>query len=126
TYAMSGDLDAVVVTGDVADDGSVEGCRLVRDRVAAFAEPRGIPHVYCTGNHDARPGFREALGSGHAGADGRDIGELLDPESCASVGHVGGLRVITLDSLVPGSTHGFLDARQLEHLARVLASPAPD
>ena len=73
-------LDAVVVSGDIADDGSAAGCAAVMERVGAFAAERGIPHVYSTGNHDARATFREVLGSGHLDADGRDRGRLLDPE----------------------------------------------
>jgi len=114
-------IDLVVVSGDVADDGSAQGCRSVRDLVGAFADERGIPHVYSTGNHDARMPFREALGSGHHGIPAR----LLDDDLCAAVGRVGGLRVVTLDSLVPGQVHGRLGGRQLGLLADVLADPAP-
>lgn len=39
------DLDAVVVSGDIADDGSAEGCNAVVERVGAFATARGIPHI---------------------------------------------------------------------------------
>ncbi|MEI7058015.1 metallophosphoesterase [Nocardioides sp. CCNWLW239] len=121
-------LDAVVVSGDIADDGSVEGCRSVLDRVGAFAAERGIPHVYSTGNHDARGPFREVLGSGHLEADGSDRGRLLDPDSdlCAAVSFLGDLRVVTVDSLVPGKTHGFLDEHQLAGLAAELATPTRD
>jgi 3',5'-cyclic AMP phosphodiesterase CpdA len=120
------DLALVVVSGDIADDGSADGCVAVRERVGAFAAERGIPHVYSTGNHDDRAGFREALGSGHLSADGLDVGELLDrsDDTRAAVTHVGGLRIITLDSLIPGQTHGELDERQLGWLTRTLAEPA--
>lgn len=37
---------------------------------------------------------------------------------------VGGLRVVTLDSLVPGETAGALDAGQLRRLGDLLATPA--
>lgn len=119
------DLDLVVVSGDVADDGSVEGYRAVRDRVGAFAAQRGIPHVYCTGNHDDRHAFAAVLGSGHLDADGTDVGHLgsTSPER-AAISEVGGLRVITLDSLVPGSVHGVLGAAQLSWLREVLSTPA--
>ena len=122
------DLHAVVVSGDIADDGSAAGCRSVRERVGAFAAERGIPHLYSTGNHDARGPFREVLGSGHLHADGSDRGRLLDPESdlCAAVSFLGELRVITVDSLVPGKTHGFLDEHQLASLAHELATPTRD
>jgi 3',5'-cyclic AMP phosphodiesterase CpdA len=120
------ELDLIVVSGDIADDGSAAGCEAVRDRVGAFAAERGIPHVYSTGNHDARAGFREALGSGHLSAEGADVGDLLDQadDTRAAISDIGGLRVITLDSLVPGQTHGVIDARQLAWLAHTLASPA--
>ncbi|WP_239456331.1 hypothetical protein [Nocardioides solisilvae] len=39
--------------------------------------------------------------------------------------HVGGLRVVTLDSLVPGEVAGLLGERQLERLEALLATPAP-
>src|SRR4051794_6891522 len=71
------DIDVVVVSGDIADDGSVAGYEQVRRRVAAFAAERGVPHVYATGNHDTREGFAQVLGSGHLGADGEDVGELF-------------------------------------------------
>ncbi|ADB31126.1 metallophosphoesterase [Kribbella flavida DSM 17836] len=120
------DLDLVVVSGDIADDGSVEGCVAVRDRVAAFAAARGIPHVYCTGNHDDRSTFATALGSGHLGPDGTDLGRLMEsggPERVA-VSEVNGVRIVTLDSLVPGAAHGALSDRQLQWLANLLETPA--
>lgn len=84
-----------------------------------------MPHLWSTGNHDSRKGFREALGSGHLASDGGDCGELLDPtvDTRAAITYLGDLRIITLDSLVPGETHGRLDDRQLGWLSRVLASP---
>lgn len=120
-------LDAVVVTGDIADDGSAEGCALVRERVGQFAARRGIPHIYSTGNHDQRPAFSSALGTGHLGPDGLDVGVPLDglEDECAAVSHLGGLRVITLDSLVPGSGHGYLSRAQLDALTAILQQPAP-
>jgi Icc protein len=120
-------LDLVLVTGDIADDGSTEGCELVRDRVAQFAADRGIPHVYTTGNHDRRPSFTAALGTGHLDAGGIDVGALLPglEDERAAVSTIGGLRVVTLDSLVPGSAHGHVSDAQLRALDRLLARPAP-
>jgi Icc protein len=121
------DLDVVVVTGDIADDGSAEGCALVRDRVGRFASARGIPHVYATGNHDRRPGFTAALGTGHVDAQGADAGHLLHglDDERAAVSMIDGLRVITLDSLVPGSVHGVVSHAQLDALGELLRDPAP-
>ncbi|MEV4411995.1 metallophosphoesterase [Catellatospora sp. NPDC049609] len=118
-------LDLVVVSGDLADDGSAEGCAGVRDQVGRFCAERGIPHVYCTGNHDTRAAFTEVFGSGHLAADGTDRGQAMPGGTCAAVSHVGGLRVITLDSLVPGEVHGELGPAQLAWLRQVLAEPAP-
>lgn len=119
-------LDVIVVSGDIADDGSAAGCVAVRDRVGRFAHSRGIPHVYSTGNHDSRAGFKQALGSGHLNADGSQRGVLLNEsaETRAAVSHVGELRIVTLDSLVPGETHGIIDGDQLTRLAELLARPA--
>ncbi|WP_155371092.1 metallophosphoesterase [Catellatospora vulcania] len=121
------DLDLVVVSGDIADDGSVQACVDVREQVGRFCAERGIPHVYCTGNHDTREAFASALGSGHLAADGADIGAAMSGASGerAAVSSVNGLRVITLDSLVPGQVHGHLSPVQLSWLRDVLAEPAP-
>lgn len=121
------DLDVVVVTGDIADDGSAEGCALVRDRVGRYAADRGIPHIYSTGNHDRRPAFTAALGVGHLDAQGREFGALLDglDDECAAVSDVSGLRLVTLDSLVPGSGHGSVSQAQLRALSELLREPAP-
>ncbi|MGH3165950.1 MAG: metallophosphoesterase family protein [Trebonia sp.] len=120
-------VDLVVVTGDIADDGSAEGCALVRDRVGRFAADRRIPHVYTTGNHDRRPGFTAALGTGHLDARGTDIGHVLPglDDERAAVSMAGGLRVVTLDSLVPGSAHGVVGRAQLDALRELLRDNAP-
>lgn len=121
------DLDLVVVSGDVADDGSEAGCAGVRDRIGRFAAERGIPQVYSTGNHDDRASFASVLGSGHLDSEGVDVGQLSDPAGPerAAVSDVAGLRVITLDSLVPGSVHGAIGEGQLAWLRETLAHPAP-
>ena len=118
-------LGLVVVSGDIADDGSVAGYTAAREIIGDFAAQRGIPHIYTTGNHDDRASFLRVLGTGHRGADGTDTGRgwAGGPER-AAVSEVNGLRVITLDSLVPGSVHGLISAAQLRWLADVLAGPA--
>lgn len=120
-------LDLVVVTGDIADDGSAEGCALVRDRVGRFAADRRIPHVYAVGNHDRRLGFTTALGTGHFDARGADAGRLLPglDDERAAVSMVGELRIVTLDSLVPGHVHGVVSRAQLEALRELLRDRAP-
>lgn len=121
------DVDLVVVSGDVADDGSRAGYEAALGRIGRFAAERGVPHVYSTGNHDVRDDFAAVLGSGHRGHDGSDVGRLADPtgDERTAVSEVAGLRVITLDSLVPGSVHGVIGDRQLAWLRETLAEPAP-
>jgi Icc protein len=120
-------IDLVVLSGDIADDGSTEGYAAVLERVGRFAAERQIPHVYCTGNHDDRETFAAVLGSGHVAPDGTDVGRLAPDagDLRVAVSQVSGLRVITLDSLVPGSVHGFVGDGQLAWLRSLLDQPAP-
>jgi Icc protein len=121
-------LDAVVVTGDIADDGSREAYTDARQLVGAFAGERRVPAIFSTGNHDDRTAFTAELGSGHIDAEGRDApGQQLDEAEGerAAVSIVAGYRIITLDSLVPGKGHGRISAAQLAWLRTVLAEPAP-
>ncbi|MBK3637111.1 metallophosphoesterase [Streptomyces sp. MBT97] len=113
------DVDAVVVTGDLADDGSVEAYTTVRDLVGAFARSLDVPVFYTTGNHDERSAFAKVLGDGHPDAE-----LTLAGAERAAVSTVGGWRFVTLDSLVPGKVHGRLGARQLDWLREVLSTPA--
>lgn len=119
------DIGLIVVSGDVSDDGSVAGYAAVRERVGRFAAERQLPQVYCVGNHDDRAAFAQVLGTGHLDAAGRDVGQLAVADTRAAMSEVTGLRVITLDSLVPGSAHGLIGDAQLAWLASVLAEPAP-
>ncbi|MGN6327097.1 metallophosphoesterase [Pseudolysinimonas sp.] len=100
-------LDLVVCSGDLSDDGSPASYRLLRDRIEAFAEVRGAAVAYAMGNHDGRAGFEEVLGS--------RVG-VLD---------VRGVRVIRLDTSVPGFGSGRLEADQLAWLREQLTEPAP-
>jgi len=119
------DLDVIVVSGDIADDGSTAGYEDAKAQLGAFAGARRIPYVFCTGNHDDRDNFAAVLGSGHRRADGSDQGRLMSPIGCrAAVSDVGGLRVLTLDSLVPGAVHGSVSDDQLDWFRTVLAVPA--
>jgi 3',5'-cyclic AMP phosphodiesterase CpdA len=116
------DVDAVVVTGDLADDGAVEAYTALRELVGGFARALDAPVFCTTGNHDERTAFTKVLGSGHLAADGTRRAEPA--VDCAAVSTVGGWRFVTLDSLVPGEVYGRLGADQLDWLRGVLSTPA--
>lgn len=106
--------DAVVFTGDLTDLGEPEAYRALREAVEPWAERLGAPVVWVAGNHDERPAMRAAL-----------LGAEASEEPVTSVHDLGGLRLIALDSTVPGWHHGDLDRSQLEWLRSELATPAP-
>jgi 3',5'-cyclic AMP phosphodiesterase CpdA len=67
------------------------------------------------GNHDDRGALREHL-----------LGQRPSTEPLDRAYWLNGLRVITLDTTVPGKHHGELAPEQLEWLAAELEFPAPD
>ncbi|MDX6347454.1 MAG: 3,5-cyclic-AMP phosphodiesterase [Streptomyces sp.] len=128
------DIDAIVISGDIADDGSLEAYTATRDIVRAFALERDAPVIYSTGNHDERRAFTQALGSGHLGPAGDERAEavITSPDTPdtpdgerAAVSLIDGYRFITLDSLVPGKVYGRITRTQLDWLRDILHTPAP-
>lgn len=122
------DIDVIVISGDIADDGSLDAYLSVRDIVRDFALRRQAPVFYSTGSHDERRAFARALGSGHLRPDGRNHAQAMLTSPAgerAAVSLVGGYRFITLDSLVPGMGYGLLGGAQLAWLREVLSVPAP-
>jgi len=72
--------------------------------------------VLCAaGNHDDRAALREHL-----------LGEPPSDAPLDHVTHLDGLRVVVVDSTVPGRAHGELPDERLAWLAAQLADPAPD
>ncbi len=67
------DLDAIVVTGDVADDGSREAYERARGMLSECAGRRGARVFFTTGNHDERC-MRERRVSGQRQARSTDGG----------------------------------------------------
>ena len=106
--------DAIVFTGDLTDLGEPEAYTALREAVEPVAARMGAPVIWVAGNHDERPALRRDL-----------LGLEPTEDPVTGVWDLGGLRLIALDSTVPGWHHGDLDAGQLEWLAEVLAEPAP-
>ncbi|WP_270409387.1 phosphodiesterase [Microbacterium maritypicum] len=105
---------AIVVTGDLADLGEPDAYRRLRAAVEPVAEALRAPVIWVAGNHDERPALREGL---------LDLTPTEEPVT--GVWNLDGLRLIALDTSVPGWHYGDLDDGQLAWLAEVLAEPAP-
>lgn len=107
--------DAIVFTGDIADHGEPEAYEAVASIVVDAAAAMGAELVWVIGNHDAREPFSRRL-------LGRDANPDLPLDQ---VFDVNGLRIIALDTTIPGYHDGELTAGQLSWLSEQLADPAP-
>lgn len=105
---------AIVVTGDLADLGEPDAYRRLRTVVEPVADELGAPVIWGAGNHDERPALRAGL---------LDAQPTEDPVT--GVWNLDGLRLIALDTSVPGWHHGDIDREQLTWLADALSEPAP-
>ena len=104
---------ALVFTGDLTDLAEPEAYARLRAIVEPAAQAMGAQVVWTMGNHDERaPYARELFGSDDDGFQDRTY-------------DVAGLRIIALDTSVPGYHHGELRPEQLQWLADELATPAP-
>lgn len=107
-------LDALIFTGDLADTGQPDAYRKLRELVEPLADRLGAHVVWVMGNHDNRAALREHL-----------LRESPTMASMDRVHDIAGLRVIVLDTSVPGHHHGEIAPEQLRWLADQLADPAP-
>jgi 3',5'-cyclic AMP phosphodiesterase CpdA len=98
--------DALLVSGDLTDNGAPEEYQRVRELLAPLdLQPHVLP-----GNHDLRGPLREAFGL---------PGEGEEPVSYAV--DLGPLRLVCLDSIIPGAEGGSLDGGRIEWLDATLA-----
>lgn len=93
--------DAVLVSGDLTDDGAEDGYGLARELLGSLEVPL---HVL-PGNHDDRGRLRAAFGL--PGQGDEPIRYSVD---------IGELRLVVFDSNVPGHDPGRYDAEQLSWL----------
>jgi 3',5'-cyclic AMP phosphodiesterase CpdA len=105
--------EAIVFTGDLADHGEPDAYERLRAIVEPAANRLGAQIIWGMGNHDERGAFRRSLFREHPSQ--RPVDRSYD---------VNGLRVLTLDTSVPGSHHGEVSADQLDWLAEELSIPA--
>ncbi|MFE6857284.1 metallophosphoesterase family protein [Nocardia sp. NPDC057668] len=114
--AFGGPIDALLLTGDLADAGDPAAYRRLRSAIEPVAAELGAQVLYVMGNHDERRAFGyELLGRAPGSVPARPHDHVLE---------VNGLRVIALDSTIPGRHDGDLEPGQLDWLADQLRTPA--
>jgi Icc protein len=96
-------IDLIVATGDLAQDGTVDAYA----RFASVTAPLQAPICWTSGNHDDAACMVKNL------QDGRWVSPIVD---------IGAWRVIMLDSSVPGAVHGEFSDRALSLLEQSLRS----
>ncbi|MEO7146659.1 MAG: phosphodiesterase [Terrimesophilobacter sp.] len=106
--------EAIVFTGDLADNGEPDAYAKLRAIVEPAAHRLGAQVIWVMGNHDDRRAFRGSL-----------LGEAPAGTPIDRVDDINGLRIITLDSTVPGHHYGDVSDAQLVWLGSVLSTPAP-
>jgi Icc protein len=103
----------VVISGDLSNDGSAESYAVLMEALPEIAAA-DTPVLLALGNHDDRSSFRRVvLGEEAGGALPYHYSHTID-----------GLRVIVLDSMIPGEDGGALGGAQLAWLEKELEAPA--
>ncbi len=101
-----GQIDALLVTGDLSDDGSAESYARFKTLIA----PLDLPTYVITGNHDAREPMRAAF------TKDLPISGPLDWTR-----EIGDIHLIGLDTLVEGQGSGRLSGESLTFLQNTLS-----
>ena len=107
--------DFLIVSGDLTDDGLPASYDVVMEFLDELDGDQ-IPVLLALGNHDKRQIFRRVV----LGQSGKSDGA---PYYYSRM--IGGLRVIVLDSTIPGEEGGALGQQQLAWLEDELREPAP-
>lgn len=105
--ALPRPVDAVLVTGDIADHGTADEYRTARELLRA-----PVPVLVCPGNHDRRDGFRRVL----LGDPGGGAGPVNQ------VHRLDAVTVLLCDSTVPGQDGGYLDDESIAWLDSALGA----
>ncbi|XAH23937.1 phosphodiesterase [Xylophilus sp. GW821-FHT01B05] len=108
-YQLDRRPDLVLLTGDLVDMGDAAEYAMVRTLLAGL----DIPYLVIPGNHDEREAFRTAF------ADHAYLPAAGPLHYCVDSYPV---RIIGLDSCVPGKHHGHIDAAGLDWLQATLAA----
>lgn len=101
-------VEAVLITGDLVDSGRAEQYLHLK----ALLAPLACPVYLVAGNHDDRAALRAAFPEHHWLQQGEFVQYAVDLD---------GLRLVVLDSSVPGRPHGALCGERLAWLEQTLA-----
>jgi 3',5'-cyclic AMP phosphodiesterase CpdA len=112
--ASEGRPEAIIITGDVTDKGDAVAYARLRAIVEPAAARLGAQVIWVMGNHDNRENFRVGL-----------LDQFPSDAVIDRVHMINGLRIISLDSTVPGHHYGEITGAQLDWLAEELSTPAP-
>jgi 3',5'-cyclic AMP phosphodiesterase CpdA len=104
-------LDALLITGDLAEHGDVDEYR----RVARLVAPLDVPVLALCGNHDQPAAMRAVF-------DAVNVPGTPTDGPVRYAAEVGGMRLIACHTAVPGHAGGALDAEQLAWLDATLAA----
>jgi 3',5'-cyclic AMP phosphodiesterase CpdA len=105
--------DAILVSGDLAEHAKPKEYRLAQKLIGKL----GVPMFGLPGNHDDRTTMREVLGFGDPDGGAAPLDYTVD---------FGPLRLIVVDSTIPGEDRGAFEPGQLERLDAELGnSPTP-
>jgi Icc protein len=107
---LPGELDAILVTGDIADHG-----RLDEYEQAAKILTSARPVLHCPGNHDVRANYRLGLSK-----------EAASDEPINRVHRLPGATFAMCDSTIPGEDGGVLTDETLDWLDGVLRETPPE
>ena len=109
--ALRTPVDAVLLSGDIADHGTPQEYAIARELIADLP----YPVLVLPGNHDARAPFRQALLGGPATDDPVNQVEKL-----------GDWTLLLADSTIPGRDDGYLADETLRWMDGVLGGLADD
>ena len=99
--------DAVIITGDLTDFGR----QAEYEHLRALLSPLSVPVYLLAGNHDSRTAMRQAF---------PDHTYLHDGQFLQYAVEIGPVRLLALDTVVPGHSHGALCAQRLGWLEQEL------
>jgi len=104
--------DVILVTGDLVNDERPDEYGIFADTIANPSAPLFV----LPGNHDDRTGMREALPEHHYLPRSGPLSFTIEDFD---------VRIVAIDQIVPGETHGLLTQSEANWLDRTLAA-APD